>query len=195
MWSDSVTGSLLTPTPVTGGWSEIGVYTASFALNTTASVVHDRWFSGSTFYHTGTIKVNTHDSQETIFESRKYVTSLTNLKNVYSTNESDKIRMYTRLKNWNPTIYRVSQTKVENNVIDQAFYKVFRNVDDFVVIDYGTGSLNHTKLSYDVSGNYFDINMSLFEPGFEYTVKIAFNNEGSYEEQRENFKFRVENEF
>ena len=33
--------------PITGGFVETGVYSASFALNTTASIVYDRWWTGS----------------------------------------------------------------------------------------------------------------------------------------------------
>ena len=43
-------GEALVPSPdnpVTGGFVETGVYSASFALDTTASVVYDRWWSDS----------------------------------------------------------------------------------------------------------------------------------------------------
>ena len=51
----------------------------------------------------------------------------------------------------------------------------------------------YTKLSYDGDGNYFDINMSIFETGYQYIIKIAFYDEYTkkYQEQPYNFKFRV----
>jgi len=49
-------------------------------------------------------------------------------------------------------------------------------------------------MSYDVSGNYFDVDMKLFEPGYAYGIKLAYYNGsvGSWIEQPETFKFRVE---
>ena len=59
-------------------------------------------------------------------------------------------------------------------------------------MSYGTGSVNHTKLSYDRDGNYFDLDMSLFEQDFAYAVKFVYYVNGNYHEQPEVFKFRVE---
>ena len=64
------------------------------------------------------------------------------------------------------------------------------------VIAFGTGSddKNCTYLSYDVSGNYFDLDISLLERGYMYGIKFAYYNDsiGSWMEQPETFKFRVE---
>ena len=47
-------------------------------------------------------------------------------------------------------------------------------------------------MSYDISGNYFDLDMSYFEPGYSYGIKIAFYDESSYVEQPYTWKFRVD---
>ena len=72
-------------------------------------------------------------------------------------------------------------------------YKVERSVDNFIVLDYATGSIKNTQLSYNDDGNYFNFDMSILEPGYEYKFKFA-----SYEDYRETyrehpyeFKFRV----
>ena len=59
---------------------------------------------------------------------------------------------------------------------------------------YGTGSDLYTGLSHDVSGNYFNFDMKLLEPGYTYAFKFAFYDEQikSWEEQVDSFKFRVE---
>ena len=102
-----------------------------------------------------------------------------------------KFRLYTRQKNWNPAIFTVANAAIEDFIIDDIYFKVFRSIDDFEVIPYGTGSLNHTRLSYDVSGSYFNLDMSMLEPGFEYGIKFAFYTNGSYDEYNEVFKFKV----
>ena len=49
-------GTVAYTSAVTGGYVTTGTYSASFALDTTASVVYDRWFSGSAIYHTGSFE-------------------------------------------------------------------------------------------------------------------------------------------
>ena len=52
--------------------------------------------------------------------------------------------------------------------------------------------MNSTRLSYDVSGSYFDLDMSLLEADYIYGIKFLYYNNEEYEEQKEVFKFRVE---
>jgi hypothetical protein len=100
--------------------------------------------------------------------------------------------VFTRKKNWSPTIYTVANSEIETDIIDSAFYRIIRTVDNLEVIAYGTGSDQQTKLSYDVSGNYFDLDMNLLESGYMYDLKFAYYLNGVYKEQPETFKFRVE---
>ena len=74
-----------------------------------------------------------------------------------------------------------------------ASYQICRTVDDRVVVPYGTGSTNHTRLSYDVSGSYFDLDTSILEPNYIYEVKLSVYDPdvGTYEEQPFSYKFRV----
>ena len=103
-----------------------------------------------------------------------------------------RFRLYVRQKDWNPTIYTKATTNIETEIIEDAYYKVFRVVDELEVIPYGTGSLNHTRLSYDASGSYFDLNMDLLQPDYAYAIKFVYHVNGAYHEQQELFKFRVE---
>jgi hypothetical protein len=72
------------------------------------------------------------------------------------------------------------------------YYKLYRSSDLYEVIPYGTGSTNHTKLSYDDKGNYFNFDMSLLQEGYEYTFKFLIEEYGEFVEQKEEFKFRVD---
>ena len=68
-------------------------------------------------------------------------------------------------------------------------------VDEKTVINNSTGSATyHTYLSYDKSGSYFDLDMSLFESNWSYGIQLAYYNGslGGWVEQPEIFKFRVE---
>ena len=190
-------------TVATGGIVSTGIYTASFAFtgSTALTDVFDVWFTGShthglattatTQFHTGNIIPKILDSSN-INPTTQYVTSITNLKPSYTTREEPKIRVFTRKKDWSPTIYTVANSEIETDIIDSSFYRIIRTVDNLEVIAYGTGSDLQTKLSYDVSGNYFDLDMSLLESGYMYDLKFAYYLNGVYKEQPETFKFRVE---
>ena len=79
---------------------------------------------------------------------------------------------------------------------------MYRIIDDVEVVKFATGSSttpqalgnveSYSRLSYDVSGNYFDFNMNMLEPGYSYGVKLAYFINSSWQEQPEIFKFRVE---
>ena len=101
------------------------------------------------------------------------------------------MRLFTRLKDWSPTIYTVASKQIQNDIVEDAYFKIFRMIDEKDVISYGTGSLNHTRLSYDASGSYFDLDTSMLERDYMYGVKFVFYENGKYIEQPDAFKFRV----
>ena len=82
----------------------------------------------------------------------------------------------------------------EVQVIESGSYEIYRVIDDLKVVSYGTGSDNQTVMSYDASGSYFDLDMSMFETGYSYGIKLSFYNQdiGAWVEQPETFKFKVE---
>ena len=121
-----------------------------------------------------------------------FTSKITNLKATYTTNEEPRLNLFARQKNWNPNIYTVATSEVLPTIIDDAFYEVYRLTDDTVAIPYGTGSDNHTKLSYDKDGNYFNLDMKLLESGYAYGIRFAYYLQGQYREQPEVFKFRVQ---
>jgi hypothetical protein len=102
--------------------------------------------------------------------------------------------LFIREKNWSPNIYTVANSNIESQTIVSASYRVYRILDGYEAVQYGTGSDLHTALSYDISGSYFDLDMNLLEPGYAYGLKFAFydNSVSSWQEQKESFKFRVE---
>ena len=195
----------LIPTVVTGGLVSTGKYSASFALtaaSTPVSTLYDVWFTGSdatvatssaTQYFTGSVVPMVVTPTQTVAKPVYYL-NITNLKGKYRSNETARFNIYIRDKNWSPTIYTVATTTPDSTTIPSASYRVYRVFDGYNAITYGTGSDLATGLSYDVSGNYFDLDMDLLEPGYAYAFKFAFYDPAlsSWTEQPEVFKFRVE---
>ena len=107
--------------------------------------------------------------------------------------ESARFRIYVRPKDWSPNTYTVASKDVSTSIIEDAYFRIYRTIDELGVVEYGTGSAHHTRLSYDVSGNYFDFSMDLLEAGFMYGIKLLYKMpDGKYKEQPETFKFRVD---
>tara|TARA_R110001606_G_scaffold74928_3_gene173693 strand:+ start:17280 stop:18677 length:1398 start_codon:yes stop_codon:yes gene_type:complete len=169
-----------------------GVYTAQIAADVTSSSVFDVWYSGSVAYHTGTIAVKSFQSYGYNPEE-EYVLSMPGLKKEYRKNQVHRLNLYVREANWSPNIYTVAvQSSIPSLVIESGSYQLRRSVDDLVTIPYGTGSTLHTVLSYDVSGNYFDLDTSYLEEGYLYEAQYSFHDEtNGWQEQPFRFKFRV----
>ena len=194
-------------TIITGSRVEKGIYSATFAYTGSDTEIYDVWFTESapsynsvggtyTEYHTGsTIKVKSFTGSVPSYNPQPtYVTSINNLKSTYGECETARFRLYTREKNWNPNIYSKATADVVSSVVEDAYYKIYRVSDRQDVVGYGTGSLHsaYTKISYDISGNYFDLDMSLLEKDYAYGIKFVFYINGKYVEQDKAFKFRVE---
>tara|TARA_R100000152_G_C6781727_1_gene216941 strand:- start:2902 stop:4476 length:1575 start_codon:yes stop_codon:yes gene_type:complete len=182
-------------TYVTGGLHETGIYTASVCLTsspTPLTKIFDVWQTANGLQlHTGSVLPNSL-ALNSDYPIPKYYSNISNLKPSYDSSEKARFRLYTRDENWNPTIYTVAKSAAESNVVESAYYKVFRVVDNLEVIPYGTGSDNHTKLSHDISGNYFDLDMSMLDSDYMYGIKFVYKINSEYKEQPEIFKFRVD---
>jgi len=184
-------------TNVTGGHiGTTGIYSASFAyVSSSITQVFPLWHSGGTEYFTGSAITPQAFENGAAYPIKDYVINITNLKPIYTKDEVARFRLYVRPKDWNPTIYSVAKTTISNQIIEKAYWKLVRTVDDYVIVDYGNGTGNnaYTLMSYDVSGSYFDFDMSMLQTGYSYELRFLFNVAGDKQEQKTSFKFRVEN--
>lgn len=190
------------PTPITmlngktfetGSWVSTGIYKADVAVDTNLETIYDVWFdeSGSAIGAGGPITVLNPDEVSN-FTKHNYVVNIKNLKSKYSIDETARLHLFVRSAQWNPNSYTSLNTTTATEIVDDMYYKVTRVSDGLDVIPYGTGSYNHTRLSFDVQGNYFDLDMNLFEPGYSYAIKFTVFDTNEWHESRDTFKFRVE---
>ena len=116
-----------------------------------------------------------------------------NLRKEYRRDQTHRLNLYVREKNWSPNIHtQAVRTSIPSLIIPSASFQLRRCIDEFVVVPYGTGSTSHTGLSYDVSGNYFDLDTTYLEAGYLYDIQYSFyDEENGWEEQPHRFKFRV----
>ncbi len=133
------------------------------------------------------------DTLSSYREIPSYVTKITNLKSAYNSQETATFRVYTRNKNWKPNIYTVARQAAPIDTIREAYYKVKRVSDDMTVVNYSTASVrSYSSLSYDISGSYFDLDMSILEPNYLYEISFVYKDDTDFIEQKEKFKFRVD---
>jgi hypothetical protein len=180
----------------TGSWVSTGIYSANLAITASATpltTIHDVWHSGSVEYQTGSITPNSLNSSVQNSVSQ-VVMNITNLRDSYYNKETARFRLYTRQKNWNPTIYTKASSTPDIHIVESGSFKVVRLIDDLDVVAFGTGSDMHTQMSFDASGSYFDLDMSMLEAGYGYGLKFAFydGGAGAWNEYPDVFKFRVE---
>jgi|10_taG_2_1085330.scaffolds.fasta_scaffold04864_2 hypothetical protein len=203
-----VDGNNNTVTYVTGGLLNefgtdiTGIYTASFACTGTQDVLYDVWYTGSVGpdfssnpvqYFTGSYEPQVLTASPLIYEDKK-VTTIANLEPTYRQGQQPRLRAFIRKYDWNPNIYNVAVGTIKPQIIEEAYYRVFRTIDRQDVISFGTGSSNATKMSFDVSGNYFDLDTSYLDKGYSYGIQFAYKLNGQYKVQPDIFKFRISEE-
>ena len=123
-----------------------------------------------------------------------YVTSCTNLKKTYTSQDTARFRFFVRSRDWNPTLYVKATANNPTEIIPSASFSIVRVTDNLTAVNYGTGSSYSTYLSYDKDGNYFDLDLGMLESGYMYEIKLSYYNDsiGAWQEQPQTFKFRVE---
>ena len=190
----SRTGSNLYTSAVTR--ESTGIYKADLFLDTAETKLYDVWWTsgstGITAYHTGAIDVKSFESSGYNPEDT-FVLSMPSLRDEYRKSQTHRLNLYVREKNWSPNIYtQAVRTAIPSLIIPSASFQLRRGIDDYIVVSYGTGSNMHTGLSYDVSGNYFDLDTTYLEAGYLYDIQYSFyDEENGWEEQPYRFKFRV----
>ncbi len=192
--SDNVAVTSLSATRESEGVFYIEIAATSSIVTTTYPYLVDVWETpGGEEFFTGSAVTPVKFSPSNEKSRKNYVMSMTNLKEEYQADQTVRLRVYAREKNWSPNIYTTAKSQPENYTIESGSYRLLRVVDDLEVVSYGTGSVKYSGLSYDISGNYFDLDMSLLEPGYQYGFKFSIYDDytQTYMEQPYLFKFRV----
>jgi len=154
------------------GQTSTGIATASISIVNTASFsssFYDIWYSGSTVYITGSfVPLKLTGSQADEYED--FVIDSTNLKRGYLPNEEARIKVNVRKKDFSTHVLHTASLRMDREYIEKMYYSIINEDTGETIVPFGTGSVEYTKLSYDGNGNYFNIWMSNFVPGFVYRV-------------------------
>ena len=185
--------TFLTASRASTGTYYVDLAVTKSVVTSTYPYLVDVWSYGGMEVLTGSAITPLSNTPQNTSVKDNYILSIPNLLPKYYKNDNARFRLYARNKKWSPSIYTVSKDKPEGLTVTSAHYRVLRSIDDYEVLPYGTGSVKYTELSYDADGNYFDLDMNIFEAGYQYMIKIAIYDEYTkqYQEQPYEFKFRV----
>lgn len=183
---------------ITASKHSTGVYKAEFEYSDNESKIYDVWqitssvSNGYIHIHTGSA-INVVSSSYLYNTSQDYILNITNLKSSYIKDEKANFRIYTRNKNWSQNIYSKATNSAPVDNIRELYYKITRVSDNFNVVSYSTSSaVEYSRVSYDVSGSFFDLDMSILEPNYLYEISFLCKKDENYTEQKERFRFRVD---
>ena len=174
-----------------------GVLTASITISNTASFsasFYDIWFSGSRIYLTGTFKPLSLTASS-VDQYNEFTLDVTNLKRVYSVDEEARLKVNVRNRDYKTHrgVVATASLASQKEYIEKMYYSIENNETGEIVVPFGTSSTNpYTQLSYDNNGNYFNIWMKSFVPGFMYKFKFLIDiNNNDKKIIEEDFLFKV----
>lgn len=189
---------------VTASRVEYGIYSASLYVNNfTASFSSswvDIWGSGTvsgsslitaSIYMTGTF-IPIFLSGATVNPYEDFVVD-TDLRQEYMTSEQARIQVTVRKKNLKKSHIRIvhtGSTNIDREYVQEMYYSVVDHNNN-IIVPFGTGSTQFTRLSYDGNGNYFDMFFNGFVPGFMYRLKFMIVDNKSKKIFDEDYKFKV----
>ena len=180
---------------ITASFVSVGTYSASLNVKHTASFSsswYDIWHSGSYAYMTGTFIPRSLTGSAT-GDHDELVVNISNLKRKYSTSEKARLNALVTKRNRKTHIGVVAtgSLNIQKEMMDTMYYSIINYETGETVIPFATGSVPHTQLSYDNSGNYFEVYMNSFVPGFMYEVLFLIKENGEDKLVQGDFKFKV----
>lgn len=164
---------------ITASRAETGIYSASFYVENTASFSaswNDVWHSASRAYMTGTFTPLVLTGSQ-IDQYDEFDLDVVNLKRVYGVNEEARIIVNVRKRDYVTHVGALSSASlaIEREYIEKMYYSIENETTGEMVIPFGTGSVAYTQMSYNGDGNYFNIWMSSFVPGYSYRIKFLID--------------------
>jgi len=170
-----------------------GIYKADVLVTTTSETIYDVWSADGSEVHTGSLAV-LQPTMDTAPPTNDLVVTTKHISDSYYAKQTSRFYFYIRDKNWSPNIYTTAVGTPTSKFYNNLYYKITKVVTDETIFDYDTTD-NSTILSYDANGNFFDLDMNMLEPNYDYEIKLSLFNvmTKSYEELPFKHRFRVVN--
>lgn len=166
---------------MTGSRVSVGVYSASLALPSASysgSVFHDGWSSAGRSLLTGTFTFVETQVTNTISDPRQLIAVVRDLRDEYSEEEFITVPVMFKRRPTTLAVLSTASLTPRPHIVESCYYAIENDATRERVIPFGTGSLQHTRLSYDGEGNYFRMHMSCLHAGNVYRILLLVDESG-----------------
>lgn len=170
-----------------------GVYHASGVMvmpATGTQIYRDVWFSSTTQYFTGNFAPQ-YASGSSFYDYDNFTLDIPNL-TTFQYNERVVIRVFIRDKDYRPALVSYAGQNPIPVLMKDAYYQIQNAETEEILVDYSTGSLKYSKLSYDENGNYFELWTDALKPEYLYKIRILVNDKNQSKVFDKNFTFKIE---
>ncbi len=170
-----------------------GVYSASFALPTgsySGSIFYDSWGSGSFAFGTGSFTFKT-SGPVTAVSQKPLVARIRNMADEYLPEDAPVFEVFFRRRPHTLPVVQTASLGLVPYIVEKAYYAIENDATRERVIPFGTGSQQHTRLSYGENGNSFKLFMRNLHSGNVYRIIFLVYDQGAQQVIDSGFKFKV----
>jgi hypothetical protein len=176
-----------------------GIYSASFALPTgsysagrpySGSLFHDSWGSGSFAFATGSFVPVTLTPTNSMTQY-PLTARVRNMQDEYVPEDVAVLEVLFRRRPHTLPVVQTASLGVTPYIVEQAYYAVENESTRERVIPFGTGSQQHTRLSYGEGGNSFRLYMRNLHAGNAYRILFLVLENGRQQIIDGGFRFKV----
>ena len=180
-------------THVTASRLETGIYSASFALSSgsySGSLFYDRWRSGATAVTTGSFLFYSSGVTNTMTQE-PLTARIRNLRDEYLPEDVVDFEVMFRNRPHTLPVLSTASLGVPPYIVENAYYAIENDATRERVIPFGTGSQQHTRLSYGGNGNHFRLYMTNLHAGNVYRIILLVNEQGRQQVIDPGYRFKV----
>lgn len=170
-----------------------GIYSASLTLPTgsySGSLFFDSWGSGSFAFSTGSFFLSSTGVTQTVSQN-PLTARIRNLSDEYSSDEVAVLDVLFRRRPHTLPVLQTASLGAVPYIVERAYYAIENDSTRERVIPFGTGSEQHTRLSYGGSGNSFSLRMRNLHAGNVYRIVFLVVEQGRTQVIDGGIKFKV----
>lgn len=178
---------------VTASQVSTGIYSAAFAMPSgsySGSLFYDRWRAGAVAQVTGTFLFSRPSPVNTLTQY-PLVARIRNMQEEYLPEDVPVFEVLFRKRPHTLPVFSTAALGPTPYIVERAWYAVENDSTRERVIPFGTGSQNHTRLSYGGSGNSFKLHMTNLHSGNVYRIVLLVDEQGRKQVIDPGFKFKV----
>jgi hypothetical protein len=178
---------------VTASHVGTGLYSASFALPSSSysgSVFYDMWRAGGTQQITSSFTFSRPNPVTTLTQY-PVTARIRNMQDEYLPEDAPVFEVFFRKRPHTLPVVQTASLGPVPYVVERAWYAIENEATRERVVPFGTGSQNHTMLSYGGSGNSFKFHMTNLHAGNVYRIVLLVDEQGRKQVIDPGFKFKV----